>query len=49
MSLWNLGTSVGTHALVIGVSDYPALPGGSGTLFSTEVKAAPRREAGYAT
>src|SRR2546422_11678453 len=33
MSLWNLRPGVGTHALVIGVSDYPALAGGSGPLF----------------
>jgi hypothetical protein len=33
MSLWSFGAGDGTHALVAGVGDYPALVGGSGTLF----------------
>jgi hypothetical protein len=31
MSLWNFGTGIGLHALVIGAGHYPALPGGGNT------------------
>ena len=34
MSLWTFGSGHGTHALVIGVGHYPALPGGGGPLYA---------------
>lgn len=34
MSLWRFGIGAGTHALVVGVGEYPSLQGGSGPLFA---------------